>query len=94
LKENATGRPPSDAAVAAERRDDNSSKALAMAFLERELAGGPKPAREIVSLARAAGHTESTVRRAGKALGIRPRKAAAVANGPWMWGLREKLKDG
>ena len=54
-------------------------------FLENLLAAGPVESKTIKSDAEGAGHSWSTVRRAQKALKIKPRKGGMT--GGWQWDL-------
>ena len=67
--------------------ENNSAKAIAIDFLQSELACGPKPASEILKLARDAGHTPKAVRLAREALGVLSSKVTSVPHGPWIWTL-------
>jgi hypothetical protein len=59
--------------------------AEAIAFLERELTEGPKPARELTERARQLGITEQTLKRARTQLGVGSRKPDF--GGGWAWAL-------
>lgn len=63
----------------------------AEAWLSRFLAGGPQPAKEVYAKADANGHTEITVQRAKKALGILSRKSRG-RGGTWVWAFPPKAK--
>src|SRR6266545_1996121 len=60
-------------------------------LLRSVLADGPKPASVVEAEARAAGLSRHTLRRACRALGIRPRKDGY--HGAWFWGLAPSLWD-
>jgi len=57
-------------------------------FLESELAGGEKPSKEIIELARKTGISEKTFIRVRRLIGERARK---TVNGGWMLSLSEKF---
>jgi hypothetical protein len=58
----------------------------AKAFLCRQLAGGPQPARMLLSNARAAGIAERTLHRAKDLLGVTTERAGGYAGyGQWVW---------
>ena len=81
-------------ATAAE--NDSPSKAEAEDFLRNALADSPRLAKEIESEAKEAGIAWRTVRRAQKALGIRPERRAESGDGlgktgRWYWSLPPKM---
>jgi putative DNA primase/helicase len=81
-------------ATAAE--NDSPSKAEAEDFLRDALADSPRLAKEIESEAKEAGIAWRTVRRAQKALGIRPERRAESGDGlgktgRWYWSLPPKM---
>jgi AAA domain len=81
-------------ATAAE--NDSPSKTEAKDFLRNTLADGPRPAKEIEGEAKEAGVAWRTVRRAQKALGIRPERRAESGDGlgkagRWYWSLPPKM---
>jgi hypothetical protein len=55
----------------------------AAGFLRQELAGGPRPAHEILDRAREAGISERTLRRAKRLLAVRAKKVDF--RGAWYW---------
>jgi hypothetical protein len=65
-------------------RDDPTARSDAQDVLRQLLAGGPRPATVVLAETRAAGIGLRTLRRASRALGIRPRKAGL---GGWLWEL-------
>lgn len=71
--------------------DDRTAAGEAGEFLLAVLAGGPLPASEVFRQARMAGHSERTVRRAQKSLGIKPHKLGM--DGGWAWSLPEKMAN-
>lgn len=56
-------------------------------LLREALKGGSKPVRELFALAKAAGISEMTLRRAANALNVDRFKMPGVVNGPWLWKL-------
>jgi hypothetical protein len=77
-----------DEALAATTRKDGPALNEAKDFLRQELAAGPRAQKEIEEDAKGAGITMGTVRRAQKALGIKPRKNGLA--GGWSWQLPEE----
>lgn len=73
--------------IEGESAEEGTSKlAQAKAFLLEMLRNGPVPSKELLERAREThGLTNDTMRRAGKALSIDPRKLAM--NGGWVWEL-------
>lgn len=65
--------------------EDQSALTEAMELLRAELADGPRPAREALRSAAAAGISERTAQRARQALGVVPRKVGLT--GGWEWSL-------
>lgn len=66
-----------------ETEDDDESSALgeAITFLQAELADGPRPSRYIFAQAKDAGHSERTLKRAKKEMGIEAQKVS----GKWVF---------
>jgi len=82
------------AAFARGRQKDQSPATKAEAaqdFLQTLLAAGPVTAIRVIELAKAAGHSEETIRRAKKAMGIVASKGAF--SGSWEWSLTEAKTD-
>jgi hypothetical protein len=77
-----------DEALAATTRKDAPALNEGKEFLRQELADGPRAQKEIEEDAKGAGITMSTVRRAQKALRIKPRKDGLA--GGWIWQLPEE----
>jgi putative DNA primase/helicase len=76
----------------AETTDDPADRAAideAMDFLRAELEDGPMPAKDVQNGAKAAGHSEATLRRAKRRLGVRADKVAM--RGGWSWSLPPKM---
>jgi hypothetical protein len=71
--------------------DDRSATEEAVLFLRSVLADGPVPATGVFRQAKMAGHSERTVRRATKLLGIRPQKTGM--KGCWAWALPAKVAN-
>jgi hypothetical protein len=59
----------------------------AMAWLEKVLANGSMPSKEVMRLAITANYKWMTVRRAQMALGIKPFRRGFGPRGVWCWGL-------
>lgn len=58
----------------------------AKAFLYKQLAGGPQPARTLLKAAKAAGIAERTLHRAKDLLGVTTERAGGYAeHGQWVW---------
>ncbi|RMG39739.1 MAG: hypothetical protein D6725_04685 [Planctomycetota bacterium] len=75
-----------DEALAAEHDAPARHKRNAAAqWLQERLANGPVPVENILEEARGCGFSEKTIRRAGKALGLRRRKDGF--DGGWVWSL-------
>jgi hypothetical protein len=80
---------------AAEAEDDSPAKTEAEDFLRTVLADGPKSSKEIEADAKGAGVSWRTVRRAQKALGIKPKPQTVLRDKPgdgpplvrWYWHL-------
>ena len=71
---------------------ETPERAEAEEFLRDALAGGPRPSIEIETEAKGAGVSWRTVRRAQKALGIKPYRKAEAGDGlgksgRWYWSL-------
>ena len=62
---------------------------IAIDWLRGALADGSLPAAEVIAKAGADDIAEKTLRRAAKALGIKPRKLAMGAG--WAWSLPSKM---
>src|SRR4029078_5859998 len=58
------------------------------------LTDGPLPAKEIEARGEDQGYSESMLRRAKDALGIRANRTGFGANGAWIWTLNEKGSSG
>jgi putative DNA primase/helicase len=71
-----------DLVGAVEDDSDNSAQGKAEAFLDRILADGERPARELYAEAELVGISERTLKRAKSSMGILTRKEG---NGPWFW---------
>ena len=69
-------------------REDRTAVEEAKEFLADLLAMGPVSSKRIYADAREAGHSERTIRRAQKALGIEAKKDGT---GPWLWELPQKM---
>jgi putative DNA primase/helicase len=77
-------------ALAAEpepRHGDATELRRAVEWLGELLAAGPLPAREVKHQAWDCGFSTATLRRAMRALGIKPTKAGFEKGVRWMWGL-------
>jgi hypothetical protein len=61
----------------------------AVEFLRAELADGPRPQDEIMQAAGKCRHSEKTLRRAKKMLGVVAQKSGFGAAGEWRWTLSE-----
>ncbi len=66
----------------------NKSRQLdrAIALIEKELANGPRAARDLYDIAEAQGISQRTVRNAGKAVGVHTKKGGFGEAG-WIWSL-------
>lgn len=62
-----------------------SERREASEWLKNELAGGAKPASEVIDAGEQIGFSERTLRRAYKEIGTKPRKDSF--DGPWVWAL-------
>ncbi|MGO9947484.1 MAG: hypothetical protein ACLPWG_11600 [Steroidobacteraceae bacterium] len=82
-----------DEILAANREgNEKPERSEAEEFLRDALAGGPRPATEIEAEAKGAGISWRTIRRAQKALGIKPHRKAESGDGlgksgRWYWSL-------
>jgi putative DNA primase/helicase len=79
-------------ALAAEpepRHVDATELRRAVQWLGELLAAGALPAREVKHQAWDCGFSTATLRRAMRAVGIKPTKAGFEKGGRWMWGLAE-----
>ena len=65
--------------------EERTERDEAVDFLRAELAGGPRPAKELQRASKAMGVSERTLRRAKKTLGITSEKAGI--DGGWRWSL-------
>ena len=79
--------PPSARSVA-EQQDRES----AAEWLIDALSDGPVESAELFRQARTCGISAKTLRRAGKALGLKPSKTSF--DGPWVWGIRNPEERG
>ncbi len=81
-----------NALLAAHARDEDDQPALAEALdvLRAILADGPVPAGEVARLARQAGVSERTLKRAKHALSVRSGRAGFGSAGGWRWTLLEE----
>ena len=79
--------PPSARSVA-EQQDRES----AAEWLIAALSDGPVESAELFRQARTCGISAKTLRRAGKALGLKPSKTSF--DGPWEWGIRKSEERG
>jgi hypothetical protein len=77
-----------DEALAATTKKDGPAMSEAKEFLREELAAGERPATQLKKAAGDAGLTWGTVKRAQKAMGIKPRKNGLA--GGWIWQLPEE----
>jgi hypothetical protein len=77
-------------AEAVEKRR-RSPRAVASAFLLRQLSSGAQLAEDIMASARKAGIADHTLRRAGKSLGVEKRRVGG-RNGHWSWELSAATK--
>jgi hypothetical protein len=57
------------------------------------LAGGPKPAIDVIKEARKAGHAEKTLKRAKKAVGVKSLKNAFGMGKSWAWARAEHAHE-
>src|SRR5262249_24371671 len=67
--------------------DDGNKLEQATALLRAELAGGPRPAADLLALCKSRGVCEKTARRAKKALGIVAVQEAGDGSQRWTWRL-------
>jgi len=74
-----------DEAISSDGRMEARALDEAKAFLQEQLASGPRPAKEILDAAEAEGISVRTLRRAGKALEIDIRKSSR--DGGWVWAV-------
>ncbi len=65
----------------------------AKAFLGNLLAEGPRPASEVLTLAKAAGYSEITIRRAKSALAVQSIRDGFDSENSWRWSLSEDEDD-
>jgi putative DNA primase/helicase len=68
-----------------ESGDAKSARDEAAEFLREVLAEGPKPAREVITLAEEAGHSQKLLRSAREKLGIKPQRSGF--QGGFVWAL-------
>jgi len=66
---------------------DRTERDDAADFLREVLAAGSVKAKEVFKQAREAGISERTLRRAQRALGVKPTRAGYGGGGSWVWGL-------
>ena len=66
---------------------DDGKLAQAIALLQAELAGGPRPAAAMLARGRELGISEKTVRRAKDVLGVVSRQEAGEGDQRWTWRL-------
>ena len=71
--------------------EERSAVDDAKEFLAGLLADGPMPAKRVYGEARDAGHSERTIRRAQKALGVEAIKEGL--KGSWLWKLPVKMAN-
>ncbi len=69
------------------RGNRGSERREATDFIREQLAGGPKPASDLIELGEQYGFSERTLRRAYKQIGMPAKKESF--DGPWMWCLAE-----
>jgi hypothetical protein len=74
-----------------------AARVEAAEFLRAALAAGPRPAREVLAEARAAGLAEKTLRRAKDRLGVRAQRVSetgtAIGSGRWEWALPQGVSQ-
>lgn len=59
-------------------------------WLREVLAGGPVPAKEVMTHGSNAGYSAATIRRAQASIGIKPKRlGGAAGDGKWVWSLPE-----
>lgn len=87
-----TARELLEQAEAVSDTEEHSALGEAEEFLRTELEAGPQPAKKIYSEARNAGHTERTLKRAKKSLGIKAAKTGF--KGGWAWELPAYICEG
>jgi AAA domain len=68
--------------------DERSKVEEAKSFLEDTLSNGPVASSEVEKEAKGAGITQTTLRRAKTALGVKPKKASF--GGGWIWSLPDR----
>jgi putative DNA primase/helicase len=76
------------------RDNDWTELGRAVQWLGELLAAGPLPARDVKRQASDCGFSLATLRRAMRALGIKPAKAGFEKGGQWMWGLAMQTEGG
>jgi putative DNA primase/helicase len=76
------------------RDNDWTELGRAVQWLGELLAAGPLPARDVKRQASDCGFSLATLRRAMRALGIKPVKAGFEKGGQWMWGLAMQIEEG
>jgi hypothetical protein len=81
-----------EAASAAGKTNRGAERREAAAWLREQLAGGPKPASEVIELGEQDGFTKRTLQRALKEVGGERTKDAF--NGPWLWSLPGEGDEG
>jgi hypothetical protein len=64
---------------------------MAHDWLAKQLGNGPLNANEVMDRGKAAGHSEKTLQRAAKALGVERRKVGYA--GRWVWSLTSKMAN-
>ena len=65
------------------KKGKSTARARAGEFLKGVLSGGPRLSAEVDEVAAKAGHSEMTLRRAKKELGIEPYNEPGTMDGPW-----------
>lgn len=85
--EGATDHRADDLVATLGRSEEHDAEAEAREFLAAELADGPRPARDLLREARAAGISEGTLRRAAQALRVAKARVGFGPGGGWRWSL-------